>query len=483
MTTAQYMSSNYDDALGFLLEGVRAQNYTVKIMENYYNLSGCDVVLSFRLDTEQSTSDAIRNFVCSGGKLFVLWSEDAGLINEFGMNFTDTKGLPIFSVYSQHPAAKGVSKIYIPGQNGFTGGDAVITRSGTAVIAEKSCNTGKVIFSASNAFDNTNMKRFDNGKLALQIVKYLANDDSSVVIPSFPEPDENTVMFFNSVGSVGDALSTISKDPVSKGKIVLAWWDFGKTIESHDMKVIADSASLSTLTTLNFWYTEVPAPLRQQVAADLGTNLSSDDAIKDLATLHATTNETEAIDVIRRNNASYIMFSSYLEDRFNSISYLYCYFNNETEESSIGSSQCERQLEREMIVVEKNFETCNVSGKVLVKAASMYNVMAGVKTYCIDLGGPLSPFSNDSSSSNSMALYDSNGKKIDTIGIKPADYSYGGNYYFYIYYPSSSPDRKGKFYDTIFYQGLYETLPASMNATLVYDKTIDGMLTRVYKIN
>jgi len=473
MTTAEYMASNYGDAYGFLLEGIRAQNYTVKALENYYNLSGCDIVLSLRLDDSQSTADAIRNFACLGEKVFVLWPGDPTLVKELGMNLTDTTGLPIISFYPSHPAAREISKVYIPGLQGYDGGNLIVPKGSKAVIAEKSCNLGVIIFSASSAFDNNNIVKFENAKLALQIVKYLADDPSQVVIPSFPKPEDEMIAYFNSFGSIGDALSTIFNNSEAKGKTVLAWWDYGTTIESYKMEAIANSASPLSLVTLAL-FSDIPAVLQYRVASELGFNFSSDDSIKDLATFYSTINETEAMEVIKRNNASYLLFSSDLEGKFGSLTYLYCYFKYETKPESIGESSCEEQLKIETIALEKNPQICDIPGKIATKAVSLYDISSEIRRYCVEFGS--------GSDSESIILYYENGTKVDTLNIKPTGPYSNDNYYFNVYYNSNSSDRKGNFYNTIFYRGLYESLPESMNATLVYNKTIEGMLTRIYKM-
>ena len=479
ISASQYMSGGYGDAYGFLLQGIKAQNtnYTVKVLEDYYNLSGCNLFVAARFDEEQSTADAIRNFVCSGAKVFVLWPGDAELVNEFGMSMTDTTGLSIITSYSQHFAAKDISKVYIPGFQGFSGGTAVVTKGGSAVIAEKSCNKGTIVLSASNSFDNNHITKFDNAKLALNIVKYLANDSTQVSIPSFTAPEDEIAAYYNSIGSVGDAVKTISQMQDAEGKVVLAWWDYGTTIQSHNLKAIANSASPSSLAILSS-FADIPASLQYQIASELGYKFSSDDTINDLSILHATTNDTKALDIIQRNNASYLLFSSDLEEKFGAVAYQYCYFKNETDKNSIGGSNCEKNLRMEIVQVRTQFKDedfCNISltgGKILVKAYSLY-YFSSENYYCSDIDPD----------TNSLVLYNKNGTKLDTLKVQPT-VSYDSNYYYFnVLYPSLSPNRKGDYYNTIFYRGLYETLPASFNATLVYNKTIDGMLTKVYKIN
>jgi len=478
VAAADYMAGNYGDAYGFLLQGIREQNYTVRTMRDYYNLSGCDILVVLRFDEEKSTAASIRNFVCSGGKAFVLWPGDSALVGEFGMEMADSKGLPIINVVSQHPAAKGVSRVYIQGLQGISGGTNIISKGDTSVIAEGSCGSGKEVISASNAFNNRNIARYDNARLALQIVKYLANDSIQVKILEFPKPQDEMVAYYNSVGSIGDALKTISQDTGSKGKIMLAWWDYGAIIESYGMKAAADYASPAALPVMTEFF-DVPRLLREQVARELGYGLSSDDTMKDLAVMHATTNESEALDVVKRNNATYIMFSSELEEKFGAVAYTYCYFNNQTEKDSVGGSDCEILKKIETIQFKRQLgdeDFCNLTetgGKILVKAYSQYNFTGIMKQYCLDFGD-----GNESSS----AIYRTDGTKIDTLALK-STVSYDPDYYYLnILYSSDSPDRKGGYYDMIYYKGLYESLPAAMNATLVYNKTIDGVLTKVYKV-
>jgi hypothetical protein len=478
VAAADYMAGNYGDAYGFLLQGIKEQNYTVRVMGDYYNLSGCDLLVVLRFDEEKSTAASIRNFVCSGGKAFVLWPGDSALVSEFGMNMTDSKGLPIVNVVSQHPAAKGVSRVYIQGIQGISGGTGIISKGDIPVIAEGSCGSGKEVISASNAFNNRNIARYDNARLALQIVKYLANDSTQVKIPEFPKPQDEMVAYYNSVGSVGDAIKTVSQDPGSNGKTMLAWWDYGTTIESYNMKAVADYASPAALPVMTEFF-DVPRLLQAQVAGELGYNLSSDDAMRDLAVMHATTNESEALDIVKRNNATYIMFSSELEEKFGAVAYLYCYFNNQTEKDSVGGSDCEILKKIETIQFKKQLgdeDFCNLTetgGKILIKAYSQYNFSGSMEQYCLDFG---------EENASSMALYSANGIKMDALALK-STVSYDPKYYYLnVLYSSDSPDRRGEYYDTIYYKGLYESLPASMNATLIYNKTIDGVLTKVYKI-
>jgi len=478
VAAADYMAGNYGDAYGFLLQGIKEQNYTVRTMGNYYNLSGCDILVVLRFDEEKSTAASIRNFVCSGGKAFVLWPGNSELVGEFGMNMIDSNGLPIINVVSQHPAAEGVSRVYIQGLQGISGGTSIVSKGDVSAIVEGSCGTGKEVISSSNAFNNRNIARYDNARLALQIVKYLANDSTQVKIPKFPKPQDEIIAYYNSVGSVGDAVKTVSQDNSSNGKTMLAWWDYGTTIESYGLKSIADYASPAALPVITEFF-DVPRLLRAQVARELGYELSSDDAMKDLAVLHATTNESEALDVVRGNNATYVMFSSDLEEKFGAVAYIYCYFNNLTETDAIGGSNCEILKKIEIIQFKKQLgdgDFCNLTetgGKILVKAYSQYNFTGVMKQYCLDFG---------EGDASSMSLYSSDGIKIDTLALK-STISYDPKYYYMnVLYSSDSPDRRGGFYDTIYYRGLYESLPASMNATLVYNKTIDGVLTKVYKV-
>jgi len=136
VAAADYMAGNYGDAYGFLLQGIREQNYTVRTMKDYYNLSGCDLLVLLRFDEEKTTAASVRNFVCSGGKAFVLWPGDSSLVGEFGMEMADSSGLPIFNVFSQHPAAKGVSRVYIQGLQGVSGGTSIISKGDIPVISE-----------------------------------------------------------------------------------------------------------------------------------------------------------------------------------------------------------------------------------------------------------------------------------------------------------------------------------------------------------
>ena len=90
--------------------------------------------------------------------------------------------------------------------------------------------------------------------------------------------------------------------------------------------------------------------------------------------------------------------------------------------------------------------------------------------------------SNFDAIKNSLILYSENGTKIDTLQVVPVDSS--GNYMmFAVYYPPQSLYKQGNHYDTILYRGLYGNLPESWNATLVYNKELDGVLTKIYKVD
>jgi len=203
---------------------------------------------------------------------------------------------------------KNVSKIYVPSMIGFSGGDTLVKRGNASILVEKTCGSGRIILSSTNAFDNNYIANFDNTKLVLQIVKYLVEDNSPVISPQFPRPKDEMIAYYNSEGTVGDSLKSISQFPGAEGKIVLGWSDYGPIIESYSLKSIADSASPASLIVSTQFY-DIQPILKKQVALDTGYTLSSDDSISDLATFYATTNDSEALDTAKRLNASYLLFS------------------------------------------------------------------------------------------------------------------------------------------------------------------------------
>ncbi|MEM2974423.1 MAG: STT3 domain-containing protein [Candidatus Micrarchaeia archaeon] len=215
----------------------------------------------------------------------------------------------------------------------------------------------------------------------------------------------------------------------------ISWWDYGHWITTFGQR--------KSVTDNTHWYT-----LMHQEVAD-----------------KFVYNTPEAlIQYMKEHKAKYMLLDQDLIAKWGALVYHACYYNNKTDiKTGPGASECDREYSPEFIFIpmeptSSNLCSSETNGKKDIKVYSPYY---GSKNqfgyYCASI---------DSLNQNLQLLQ--YGMNFIPLSLKyengkPAGitngmfYGNSGGYLaFLATYPSNSPDRKGKFYDSVFYKGFFE---------------------------
>ena len=228
---------------------------------------------------------------------------------------------------------------------------------------------------------------------------------------------------------------------------IMSWWDYG-----HWINTIGQSKSVTGNT---HSYTI----MHQEVADKIVGNSTE-----------------KLISYMKEHKAKYLLLDQDLIGKWGALVYHYCNYNNGTTVNKMpGESVCDLVSAPEYLYIPINptsSDYCklkNADGQRGLKVYSSLGSKYGFNYYCI-LG-------------NSLPLYYENGTPA---GINDMIYQGSGSQamVFIAMYDSTNPDRKGRFYDSIFYKGFFEGNIPGM--TQVYPNIYSNKPTlpvRIFKIN
>jgi asparagine N-glycosylation enzyme membrane subunit Stt3 len=244
-----------------------------------------------------------------------------------------------------------------------------------------------------------------------------------------------------------DAMLWIRENVNGSDDRIMSWWDYG-----HWTNTIGQSKSVTGNT---HSYTI----MHQEVADKIVGNSTE-----------------KLISYMKDHKAKYLLLDQDLIGKWGALVYHYCNYNNETTvNKQPGESLCDLVSAPEYLYIPTNptsSDYCklkNSAGQRGLKIYSSFGSVYGFDHYCL--------------LSNDLPLYYENGS---AAGIKDMIYQGTGRQamVFIARYDSTNPDRKGRFYNSIFYQGFFEgNIPG---LTQVYPSTYSNKPTipvRIYKIN
>ena len=228
---------------------------------------------------------------------------------------------------------------------------------------------------------------------------------------------------------------------------IFSWWDYGHwTTTIGQGKSVTDNLHSYTL-------------MHQEVADKLVSNTPE-----------------ALIKYMKEHKAKYLLLDQDLIGKWGALVYHACYYNNKTNMSlGPGRSDCDRLYSPEILYVAKNptsKDVCNIQTKEgpALKVYSSMSKYYNFNYYCAP-GGNL-PF-----------VYE-NGSVVGISNVMLQGETTDGYYILSAVYPSNSPDRKGYYYDSVFYKGFFEgNIPG---LTQVYPSIYSNrpnIPVRIYKIN
>jgi len=237
------------------------------------------------------------------------------------------------------------------------------------------------------------------------------------------------------------------RDNVQLEDRVMSWWDYGHWINTFGQR--------KSVTGNTHEYTI----MHQEVADKL---------------VHGDT--ADLISYMKEHKAKYLMLDQDLIGKWGALVYHSCVYNNYTTlAQNPGTSECDLLSSPEQLYIPKNptsNDVCNLkpqNGGTALKLYSSFGQAYGFGYYCT-VGGTL-PF-----------LYENK----TAAGIEDVIQSGNSGDYamFLAMYPNNDPDKKGTFYDSIFYKGFFEgNIPG---LTQVYPSMYSNkpdIPVRIYKLN
>jgi asparagine N-glycosylation enzyme membrane subunit Stt3 len=242
----------------------------------------------------------------------------------------------------------------------------------------------------------------------------------------------------------------------------ICWWDYGHWITTFGQR--------KSVTDNTHWYT-----LMHQEVAD-----------------KIVYNTPEALtQYMREHKAKYLLLDQDLIAKWGALVYHACYYNNKTDmKTGPGGSECDREYSPEFVFIPNKITSDNLcsgstQNNMILKVYSPYFLAKGTsKYYCVSLNSLNEGLSLLQYGTQYVPLsftYE-DGKKVGiTNGMFQGQ---SGDYLmFLVTYPSDSLDRKGKFYDSVFYKGFFEgNIPGFVQVHPSTDVPGPVQPVRIYKI-
>ena len=194
---------------------------------------------------------------------------------------------------------------------------------------------------------------------------------------------------------------------------------------------------------------------------------------------------------MREHKAEYLLLDQDLIAKWGALVYHACYYNNKTTmDIGPGGSDCDKDYSPEFIFIPNQITSDNLcsgstQNNIILKVYSPYFLAKGTsKYYCISLNSLNEGLSllQYGTQYVPLSLTYEDGKKVGiTNGMFQGQ---NGDYLmFLVTYPSDSPDRKGKFYDSVFYKGFFEgEIPGFVQVHPDYKAQGPTIPVRIYKL-
>lgn len=210
------------------------------------------------------------------------------------------------------------------------------------------------------------------------------------------------------------------RNNVGEEERVISWWDYG-----HWINTFGQSKSVTGNTH--------QYPIMHQEVAD-----------------KIVSNTPEALAAyMQAHKRKYILLDEDLLGKWGALVYHSCFYNNKTTMAiGPGNSDCDKLYSPEYLYVPEsptNADTCSISTgqNPMIKVYSSMSQFYNFGYYCFSGGG--------------LPLLYENGSSVGVSNIMSAGETADKKYYVVIaLYPSDNPDRKGFYYDSIFYKGFFE---------------------------
>ena len=296
----------------------------------------------------------------------------------------------------------------------------------------------------------------DNNAFLNSVCTTINSEASSVASSNAPGPIKS-VIYESKVASMQTYCSRIPeywldpmlwiRDNVQMEDRVMSWWDYGHWINSIGQRKSVTGNTHEYV----MMHQEVADKLVHGDAADL-------------------------ISYMKEHNAKYLLLDQDLIGKWGALVYHSCVYNNYTSlAQDPGTSECDMLSSPEELYVPMNptsNDVCNLKssdGKSAIRLYSSLGQKLGFGYYC-SVNGAL-PFLYENRTAAGISNVLSQGQS--------------GQYaVFMALYPSDGTDRKGSFYDSIFYKGFFEGHIDGL--TQVYPSTYSNkpdIPVRIYKLN
>lgn len=166
---------------------------------------------------------------------------------------------------------------------------------------------------------------------------------------------------------------------------------------------------------------------------------------------------------MKEHKAKYLLLDEDLIGKWGALVYHSCYYNNQTKmEQGPGNSECDRLHYPEYIYLPKNPTANDVcKTKAIGQATKIYSSLAReykFDYYCLPGGLNSLEYKYDSRAGKvfgMQAVYE-NGSQSGISEFIILGETQDGYYYGIALYPSNSQDKKGDYYNSIFYKGFFE---------------------------
>lgn len=245
-----------------------------------------------------------------------------------------------------------------------------------------------------------------------------------------------------------DAILWIRENVAGSDDRVMSWWDYG-----HWINTIGQSKSVTGNT---HSYTI----MHQEVADKIVGN-----------------DPQKLIAYMKEHKAKYLMLDQDLIGKWGALVYHYCNYNNETTvNKQPGESLCDLVSAPEYLYLptsQASASYCNMkteTGQRAIKVYSTFGEALGFNYYCL--------------AESTLPLYYENKTKAGIENLLGMGTTDDGRFMRAMaIYSSSNPDKKGRFYDSIFYKGYFEGYIPGM--VQVYPNTYSNkpdQYVRIYKI-
>jgi len=296
----------------------------------------------------------------------------------------------------------------------------------------------------------------DNNAFLNSVCTSINSEANSVSASNMPGPVKELI-YKSKVASMRTYCSRIPeywldamfwiRDNVQLEDRVMSWWDYGHWINTFGQR--------KSVTGNTHEY----VIMHQEVADKM---------------VHG--NSTDLVDYMNSHKAKYLLVDQDLIGKWGALVYHSCVYNNmSTLAQDPGTTECDLLSSPEQLYVPKSptsNDVCSLKaqgGSTMLKIYSSMGQTYGFGYYCIS-GGAL-PFLYENKSVAGIENVFPNGES--------------GNYAMFLaLYNSNDPDRKGMFYDSVFYKGFFEGNVPGL--TQVYPSTYSpkpDLPVRIYKIN